>query len=74
MNPLEIKIEEYIPLIKPTIIARAKSLMLPVVNTYKETTANKVVTVVSTERRKVSDKDLLRIELNSFASGMYLRL
>ena len=74
MNPLEIKIEEYIPLIKPTIIARAKSLMLPVVNTYKEITANKVVTVVSTERRNVSDKDLLRIELNSFASGKYLRM
>ena len=57
INPLEMKIEEYIPLIKPTIKAREKSLMLPVVNTYKEITANKVVTVVKIERTNVSESD-----------------
>ena len=61
IKPLEIKIEEYIPQIKPTIIAREKSLMLPLVKTNKETTANNVVTVVKTERVNVSDKDLFKI-------------
>ena len=47
MNALEMKIDEYIPQINPTIIASEKSLMLPVVNTNRETTANKVVIVVN---------------------------
>ena len=63
------KIEEYIPQIKPTIIAREKSLILPLVNTNRETTANKVVTVVKTERVKVSLKDLFRISLKVLASA-----
>ena len=74
MNALEMKIDEYIPQINPTIIASEKSLMLPVVNTNRETTANKVVTVVKTERVNVSDKDLFKISLKVFASGIILRL
>ena len=70
MNPLEIKIEEYIPLSKPTIKAKEKSLMLPVVNTYNETTANKVVTVVKIERTRVSESDWFKIGVNVFSSVM----
>ena len=57
MNALEMKIEEYIPLIKPTINAKEKSLILPVVNTNIEITANNVVTVVKIERVNVSVND-----------------
>ena len=74
MKPLEIKIEEYAPLIKPTIRASEKSLMLPVVNTNRATTANKVVTVVKIERTNVSLKDLFKMSLKVFASVMNLRL
>lgn len=68
------RIEEYIPQINPTIIASEKSLMLPVVNTNRETTANNVVIVVKTERVNVSESDLFKISLNVFASGIILRL
>ena len=61
MKALEINIEEYIPLIKPTIKAKEKSLIEPVVNMKSERTANKVVTVVKTERVNVSDKALFKI-------------
>lgn len=74
MNPLEMKIEEYIPLIRPTIIQRAKSLIEPVVNTYNETTANNVVTVVKTERVNVEFKAAFKMSLKFLASGMYLML
>lgn len=74
INALEMKIEEYIPQSKPTIIAREKSLMLPVVKTNKETTANNVVIVVRTERVNVSLKDLFKISLKVLASGIILRL
>lgn len=74
MNALEIKIEEYIPLIKPTIKAKEKSLIEPVVKMKSDITANNVVTVVKTERVNVSDKDLFKISLNFFASGIIFKL
>ena len=40
--------------------------MLPVVNAYRETTANKVVTVVMIERLNVSVKEALIMSLNFF--------
>ena len=74
MNALEIKIEEYIPIIKPTIKAKEKSLIEPVVKMKSDITANNVVTVVKTERVNVSDKDLFKISLNFFASGIIFKL
>ena len=58
------KIEEYAPLIKPTIKASAKSWIEPVVKRNNDTTANKVVTVVIIERLKVSDNEMFRMSAN----------
>ena len=44
--------------------------MLPVVNTYNETTANKVVTVVKIERTRVSESDWFKIGVKDFTSFM----
>ena len=74
MKALEINIEEYIPLIKPTIKAKEKSLIEPVVNMKSERTANKVVTVVKTERVNVSDKDLFKIVLKFLTSVIIFKL
>ena len=53
----EMKIEEYRPEQRPTINARAKSLIEPVVNRNNETAASIVVIVVIKERLNVSESD-----------------
>ena len=58
-----INMEEYVPTIIPKIMLKAKSLIIPPPNKYKQNTARKVVMDVIIVRDNVSFNETLTVSL-----------